>query len=417
MSDPTRIDTTVAIAGGGPAGVMLGVLLARAGIDTIVLEKYPDFFRDFRGDTIHPSTLDLMAELGWLDDFLKLPHDELRAATACIDGQTIALADFTHLPTRCKFIAFTPQWDLLNFLAARGRNYPTFHLMMETSATGLIEENGAVVGMRASGKDGPIEIRAALVVGADGRHSTIRDCSGFTVHGSGAPMDVLWMRIPKAPGDPERALGNLGRHGMLVMIDRHEYWQCAYVIAKGSYAALKAEGIGALQAAMVAIVPEIADRVTAIDDWSKVSFLEVRVDHVDRWHKPGLLCIGDAAHAMSPVGGVGINLAVQDAVATANAVAEPLRRSHAVDDRILAAIASRRVFPMRVTQRVQVAIQNTFIAHVVAGDGPTRVPIFLRVAQHVPFVRRFIARMMGVGVRPEHVRTPDAFAARAPAAT
>lgn len=410
MTDERQLNTGVCVVGGGPAGMMLGVLLARAGIDTTVLEKYPDFFRDFRGDTIHPSTLQMMDELGWLDDFLKLPHDELRVASASLLGQTFPIGDFTHLPTRCKFIAFTPQWDFLNFLAARGSAYPTFHLLKKTEGTATIMEEGRVVGVRATDASGPLAIRAGLVVGTDGRHSTMRACGGFAVEDMGAPMDVLWMRLPRKASDPERALGTIGRSSMLVMIDRHEYWQCAYIIPKGSFAALKAQGIEQLHKELIAIVPELADRVAAIDDWSKVSYLEVKVDRIGTWHRPGLLCIGDAAHAMSPVGGVGVNLAVQDAVATANILAAPLLEGRAIDDALLGRVQARRTFPMKATQRMQILVQKRLIAPLLRGSGPTRVPWMFRAIACCAPLRHLAGRTIGLGFRPEHVRTPDAFA-------
>ncbi len=325
MSDPRQLSTSVCIVGGGPCGMMLGVLLARAGVDAIVLEKYPDFFRDFRGDTVHPSTLELLYELGWLDEFLALPHNEFQTASANIAGETVNLADLSHLRTRCKFVALMPQWDFLNFLAQRGGRYPTFHLKMKTEGDGLIESQGRVTGVRAKSADGDIEIAAKLVVGADGRHSTIRGLAGFAVEDLGAPMDILWMRIVKRPNDPARQLGWVRTGHMVILLDRGDYWQCAYLIAKGSFAQLQAEGIGALQRGLAETVPMLSDRVGELDAWSKVAMLDVRVDRLRHWHRPGLLCIGDAAHAMSPIGGIGINLAIQDAVAAANIVCVPLR--------------------------------------------------------------------------------------------
>ncbi|MBV8331571.1 MAG: FAD-dependent oxidoreductase [Candidatus Eremiobacteraeota bacterium] len=407
MSERT-LSATVCIVGGGPCGMMLGVLLARAGIDVVVLEKYKDFFRDFRGDTIHPSTLQLLYELGWLDEFLALPHDEMREISAYVGGETVAIGDLTHLPTTCKFVAFMPQWDFLNFLAARAKAYPTFHLLMETEGIDVVEKDGAVTGVRARDKDGEFTISAKLVVGTDGRHSTIRDRAGFVVDNVGAPMDVLWMRISKEPGDPVRPLGTLVEGRLLVMIDRGEYWQCAYIIRKGSFDAMKAAGLAAFHKDLVAIIPELADRVAEIDDWSKVSLLEVRVDRLERWHRPGVLCIGDAAHAMSPIGGVGINLAIQDAVAAANLLWKPLLDG-TLSDGDLARVQARRTFPTKVTQGFQVFIQNHGIDPILRGDVElNRPPLLMRLLEEFPRLRRLPARMIGIGVRPEHVHAPAA---------
>ncbi len=409
MSD-NAISTSVCIVGGGPCGVMLGVLLARAGVDVVVLEKYEDFFRDFRGDTIHPSTLQLLFELGWLDDFLALPHNEFRSVGVSIAGVPEKVADFSHLPTHCKFVAMMPQWDFLNFLAERGRRYPTFHLMMQTDGNELIEESGLVTGARATARDGSaVEIAAKLVVGADGRHSTVRRLAGFVVENLGAPMDVLWMRIAKRPGDPVQPLGTVDHGHMLVMLDRGDYWQCAYIIRKGSFDALRAGDIHVLQKQIVELVPALRDRVAELDDWSKVSVLEVRVDRLERWHRPGVLCIGDAAHAMSPIGGVGINMAIQDAVATANLLAEPLLAG-GVDDADLQRVQDRRMFPTKVTQGFQIFVQDRVITPLLEGAPIDKPPLAMRLLDELPALRRIPARLIGMGVRPEHVRTPDAFA-------
>jgi 2-polyprenyl-6-methoxyphenol hydroxylase-like FAD-dependent oxidoreductase len=390
---------------------MLGVLLARAGVDVVVLEKYKDFYRDFRGDTIHPSTLDLLFELGWLDAFLALPHDEIRSVGATIGGEAVEIADLTHLRTRCKFIALMPQWDFLNFLAECGRRYPTFYLMMQTEGIGLLENGGTTAGVRAKTSDAQIEIEARLVVGADGRHSTIRALAGLTVENLGAPMDVLWMRIPKHPGEAEQRLGNIATGHMLVMIDRGDYWQCAYIIRKGSFDELKAQGIEALQHGLVELVPALRDRLSALDDWSKVSMLEVRVDRLECWHRPGLLCIGDAAHAMSPIGGIGINLAIQDAVAAANILADSLASGKTPSDAELRRIQERRTFPTEVTQAFQVFVQDRAIDPILRGKEIDRAPLVMRLFDEFPLLRRLPARLIGIGVRPEHVRTRDAFAA------
>jgi 2-polyprenyl-6-methoxyphenol hydroxylase-like FAD-dependent oxidoreductase len=390
---------------------MLGVLLARAGVDVVVLEKYPDFFRDFRGDTVHPSTLQLLYELGWLDEFLTMPHNEIRRATVNIAGETMVVADMTHLPTQCKFVALMPQWDFLNFLAERGRKYPTFHLMMQTEGIGLLEADGRVTGVRAKTPSGEIEITAKLVVGADGRHSTIRDLAGFTVEDLGAPMDVLWMRIPKEPSDAVVQLGTIRTGHMIVTLDRGDYWQCAYLIPKGGFEELKAEGIGGLQRGIIELAPFLADRVGVIDDWSKVSMLLVRVDRLERWHKPGLLCIGDAAHAMSPIGGIGINLAIQDAVAAANILWAPLRNGEMPTETDLQHVQDRRMFPTKVTQAFQCFVQDRAIDPILHGARIDSPPLVVRLFDEFPALRRLPARLIGMGVRPEHIHTPDAFSA------
>jgi 2-polyprenyl-6-methoxyphenol hydroxylase-like FAD-dependent oxidoreductase len=403
------ITTTCAIVGGGPCGMMLGVLLARAGVDVTVLEKYPDFFRDFRGDTIHPSTLDLLYELGWLDDFLKLPHQEMDRVGARINGEYVEIGDFSHLPTHCKFVALMPQWDFLNFLAEKGKQYPTFRLLMKTQGTDIIVTDGRVTGVDATDDDGAFTIDAKLVVGTDGRHSTMRDRAGFEVENLGAPMDVLWMRITKHPGDPVQPLGSMRDGRILVMIDRNEYWQCAFIIPKGSFDELKASGIDGLHRDLIDAVPQLQDRVGEIDDWSKVSLLEVVVDRLEQWYRPGLLCIGDAAHAMSPIGGIGINLAIQDAVAAANALAAPLLAGQNTDV-TLERIQARRILPTKVTQAFQVFVQEHVITPVLGGTSAmARPPLAMRLFDAFPRLRGLPARLIGMGVRPEHVHTPDAF--------
>jgi 2-polyprenyl-6-methoxyphenol hydroxylase-like FAD-dependent oxidoreductase len=333
----------------------------------------------------------------------------MKTVAANVGGETITLADFTHMPTQCKFIAFMPQWDFLNFLTERGRRYPTFHILMETAGSALIESDGRVTGVRAATKSGEIAIHADLVVGADGRHSSVRDLAGFEVENLGAPMDVLWMRVAKQPGDPDQALGTIRDGRILILIDRTTYWQCAYVIAKGTFESLKAAGLDAFRQGLVRTVPALRDRVAEIDDWSKVSLLEVRVDRLKRWHRPGVLCIGDAAHAMSPIGGVGINLAIQDAVAAANLLAPALRSGTPADD-LLAAVQERRTFPTKVTQGFQVFVQDRAIGPLLQGAEVTRPPLVARWLDEFPYLRRFPARLIGMGARPEHVRTPDAFA-------
>jgi 2-polyprenyl-6-methoxyphenol hydroxylase-like FAD-dependent oxidoreductase len=392
------------IAGGGPAGMMLGLLLARAGVKVTVLEKHADFFRDFRGDTIHPSTLEVVHELGLLDDFLKRPHQELRELRGWIGDEMIPVADFTHLPTQCKFIALMPQWDFLDFLAQHAKTYPNFRLDMQAEVTDLIEDSGRVVGVRAHTPTGTREVRADLVVGADGRHSTVREKARLESDDLGAPMDVLWMRLPHRPGDPKESMGRFDPGHVFVMIDRGDYWQCAFVIPKGGIEEVKRRGLDAFRADVAQVAPFMRDRVGEIASWEDVKLLTVAVDRLRQWYRPGLLCIGDAAHAMSPIGGIGVNLAVQDAVAAANILAEPLRKgAPSVDD--LRAVQRRRELPTRITQRAQVVIQNRIIGRVLSAQATSfAVPLPLRLLGKWPFLRRIPARLIGMGVRPEHVR-------------
>jgi 2-polyprenyl-6-methoxyphenol hydroxylase-like FAD-dependent oxidoreductase len=402
---PQRI--TCCIAGGGPAGVMLGFLLARAGVAVLVLEKHRDFLRDFRGDTIHPSTLQVMHELGLLDDFLKRPHQEVRELRGIIGDTRIKLADFGHLPTRCRFIALMPQWEFLNFLADAGRRYPGFHLAMQAEVTDLIEEGGRIAGVRGHTPEGPFEVRAELVVGADGRHSVVRERAGLKVVNLGAPIDVLWMRLSKRPGDPTETAGRINYGKMLVMLDRGDYWQCAFVIRKDGFAALRQKGIDAFRRDVVQIAPFLGDRVNELRDWDDVKLLTVMVDRLEKWWRPGLLCIGDCAHAMSPVGGVGINLAIQDAIATANILAGKLGGG-ALGDDDLAAVERRRTLPTRLTQGLQVIVQERVIDRVLDSDKPIAAPWPLRLFNAIPLLARIPARIVGMGFRPEHVRTAPA---------
>jgi len=350
----------------------------------------------------------LMHELGLLADFLKRPHQEAAQINGRVGGVEIAVADFSHLPTRCRFIAFMPQWDFLNFLAERGRAYPTFGLRMRADVTGLVEENGRVVGVRATTPDGPLEVRAALVVGADGRRSTVRERAGLAVEDLGAPMDVLWFRLSRRPDDRRNPLGNFGRGKVFVMLDREDYWQCGFVIPKGGIDAIRRQGLQAFRDAIAEIAPFLRDRVGELRDWDQVKLLTVAVDHLKKWYRPGLLCIGDAAHAMSPIGGVGINLAIQDAVAAANLLAAPLRDG-AVTEYDLRRVQRRREWPTRWTQRLQLFIQDRVISRVLASQRPLSPPWFLRLLGWFPVLRRIPARLIGMGFRPEHVRTPDVF--------
>jgi len=403
----STISTQCCIAGGGPAGMMLGFLLARAGVNVVVLEKHADFFRDFRGDTIHPSTLEVMVELGLIDKFLKLPHQKVETLSAQIGAEHVELVDFRHLPTRCKFIALTPQWNFLKFLADEGRRYPTFDLRMQTEATDLIEEDGRVAGLIAKTPDGTLTIRADLVVGCDGRHSIVREKAGFESEDYGAPMDVLWFRLSQKDGDSADTFGHIEAGKMMIMLDRGDYWQCAYVIPKGGIERVKGEGLDAFRARVVEMSPFVSDRVEELKSWDEVKLLSVTVDRLKKWWRPGLLCIGDAAHAMSPIGGVGVNMAVQDAVAAANRLAGPLRGGR-LTDQDLQAVEERRTPPMRFTQRLQLMIQQQVIRRVLASDKPPRPPLMLRLLGVFPILRRIPARLMGVGIRPEHVQTPEA---------
>jgi 2-polyprenyl-6-methoxyphenol hydroxylase-like FAD-dependent oxidoreductase len=406
MTMNTTIQTRCCIVGGGPAGMMLGFLLARADVDVVVLEKHADFLRDFRGDTIHPSTLELMYELGLLEEFLKRPHQEVRELAGQVGEETVKIADFTHLPTQCKFLALMPQWDFLNFIVEQGKRYPRFQVMMRTEATALIEQGGRIVGVRATTPDGVVEIRASLTIGADGRRSVVRERAGFEVLDLGAPMDVLWMRISRRPSDPCQSLGHIEAGKMLVMIDREDYWQCGFIIPKGGMDEIRKRGIEQFREEIATLQPFLRDRVSELRDWEDVSLLTVKVDRLRQWSRPGLLCIGDAAHAMSPVGGVGINLAIQDAVAAANILAAKLAAG-SVREQDLQAVQRRREFPTRATQWLQILLQNGVIRRVLASAKPLTVPWPLKLLERWPVLRRIPARVIGMGFRPEHVQTID----------
>jgi 2-polyprenyl-6-methoxyphenol hydroxylase-like FAD-dependent oxidoreductase len=404
-----QLRTTCCIAGGGPAGMMLGFLLARAGVPVTVLEKHKDFLRDFRGDTVHPSTLELMHELGLLDQFLKLPHSKVDHVSMQIGADTVKIA-LVGLPTVCKYIAFMPQWDFLDFLAEHGRRYPAFDLRMRAEAIDLIEEGGRITGLRAKTEDGALDIRADLVVGCDGRHSTVRERAGFTSDDLGAPMDVMWFRISRKEGDGNDVAGHIEGGRMIIMLNRDDYWQCAFVIPKDSIEQVKRHGLETFRATVENMAPfDVGDRLGEVKSWDDVKLLTVAVDILRKWYRTGLVCIGDAAHAMSPIGGVGINLAVQDAVAAANILVEPLRRG-AVSEETLKAIQDRREFPTRFTQRLQLLLQNNLIGPALQGEGGRpHAPLLMKILQW-PLLNRLPGRIMANGIRPEHVHTPDATA-------
>jgi 2-polyprenyl-6-methoxyphenol hydroxylase-like FAD-dependent oxidoreductase len=396
------------IAGGGPAGMMLGYLLGRAGVETIVLEKHADFLRDFRGDTVHPSTMQIMQELGLLEAFLKVPHSEIRAFSVEIGHRCYKVADFAHVPASCKFIALMPQWDFLNFLLEQGRRFPALKVMMSTEVTGLIEVSGRVTGVRATTAAGPIEIGARLVVGCDGRSSTVRAAGQLAVRDLGSPIDVLWFRLSKRSGDPEQVLGHLEPNSMIVTIDRTDYWQCAYVIGKGGSEQVRAGGIEAFRRSVAQGARFLSDRVDELRSFDDVKLLSVSVDRLTAWSKPGLLCIGDAAHAMSPVGGVGINLAIQDAVATANLLAAKLRDG-TLQDQDLLTVQRRRQFPVRIIQGGQVAAHSRVLRPIVSGGNRVlKAPWVVKLLDGNAWLRRWPAQIIGLGVRPEHVRSPEA---------
>jgi 2-polyprenyl-6-methoxyphenol hydroxylase-like FAD-dependent oxidoreductase len=395
------------IVGGGPAGMMLGYLLGRGGVDVVVLEKHADFFRDFRGDTVHPSTLQVMDELGLIDGFSKLPHQQLQKMDGMFGGSSVRIADLSRLNVKHNFIAFMPQWDFLNFLRESGKRFASLKVMMNAEATDLIARDDRIVGVKATTPEGAIDIEADLTVACDGRHSIVRERAGLAIDEIGAPMDVLWFRAGRRPDETENVFARVESGKMLVTFDRGDYWQCAYVIAKGQFDAVKARGLPALLDEVARMAPILKSGLADVKSWDDLKLLTVAINRLKRWTRPGLLCIGDAAHAMSPIGGVGVNLAVQDAVATANLLAAKLVLGCPSEDE-LDAVRRRREFPVRMTQRMQVIAQNNIISVALKSGGePLKVPLVMRLITAVPWLQGITARFVGLGVRPEHVHSPE----------
>ncbi|OPY95902.1 hypothetical protein A5906_07825 [Bradyrhizobium sacchari] len=390
--------------------MMLGYLLGRAGIDVVVLERHADFFRDFRGDTVHPSTLQVMDELGLIDGFLELPHQRLQKMDGLFGGTPVRIADLSRLHTKYPFIAFMPQWDFLNFLREAGRRFASLKVMMNTEAVDLIRRGDTIAGVRAKTPDGAIDIEADLTVACDGRHSTVRERAGLEVEEIGAPMDVLWFRAGRKADETENLFARIEPGKMMITFDRGDYWQCAYVIAKGQHDAVKARGLQALLDDVVRMAPVLRSGIADVKSFDDVKLLTVAINRLKRWTRPGLLLIGDAAHAMSPVGGVGVNLAVQDAVATANLLADKLGRGCPSEDE-LDAVRRRREFPVRMTQRMQVVVQNNIISGALqGGERPLKVPLIVRLITALPWLQGIPARLIALGVRPEHVQSKAAAA-------
>jgi 2-polyprenyl-6-methoxyphenol hydroxylase-like FAD-dependent oxidoreductase len=403
MNEIHHITTSCVVAGAGPGGLMLGLLLARVGVDVTVVEKHGDFLRDFRGDTIHPSTLEVMDELGLIDDFLRLPHTRAPKLTADMAGQTITMADFSRLPVKHRFIAFMPQWDFLDFLATEAGRYPNFRLVMRAKVVDLLEEQGRVTGLTVETPDGDLTIHSTLVVGADGRNSVVRDRAGLTVESFGSPSEVVWMKLSKQAGDPNEVMGHAGPRQGFVLIDRGDYWQCGFVVRRTTFEDIQKKGIEAFRAMVAAVSPLPADRMQEIRSFEDTSLLVVRIDRLKQWWRPGLICIGDAAHAMSPIGGVGVNLAIQDAVAAANILAVPLREGRFTDAH-LAAVERRRTFPTKATQKLQLMMRSSRRTDEADDRKRKGPPAFIRGIARWPVLAHLAGRLMGLGFRMEHVR-------------
>jgi 2-polyprenyl-6-methoxyphenol hydroxylase-like FAD-dependent oxidoreductase len=400
--DSVVLETKCCVVGGGPAGMMLGFLLTRNGVQVTVLEKHADFFRDFRGDTVHPSTLEVLKELGLIDEFLELPHQRVETLGIMIGGTTFEVADFRHVPASSRFVALMPQWDFLNFLWRGANRFPSFRLLMQHEATDLLREKGRITGVVVKNEGGQVHVRADLVVACDGRHSAMRRSAGLEVVEYGVPIDVLWFRISRKADDPAQVLGNVNYGKALILINRSDYFQAGLIIAKGTFDEIKACGLEAFRTGILQIAPYLGDRVNELHDWEQIKILTVQINRLLRWYQGGLLCIGDAAHAMSPAGGVGINLAIQDAVAAANRLTQPLLEG-IVSDVDLAAIQTRREFPTRVTQTIQIMAHRGF-ARVFENSGPISAPWPVKAVARLPGVRRAVGYAVGIGVRPEHVR-------------
>jgi 2-polyprenyl-6-methoxyphenol hydroxylase-like FAD-dependent oxidoreductase len=398
-----RVDTDVCVVGGGPAGLMLGLLLARQGVAVTVLEKHADFLRDFRGDTVHPSTLDVLDRIGLRDAVARLPGRQVTTLRATFDDGRYELVDFARLHGEHPYMLFLPQWDLLDMLAEEAAKSPSYTLLRSTEVTDVLRDpGGRVAGVAARGPDGPVEVRARLTVACDGRDSLVRERLGLQPRDYGAPMDVLWFRVPRHDKDPDGLDMRVAAGGLLLCIDRGDYFQCAYVIAKGGYDAVRAAGLDAFRDRLLRHAPFFADRLDAIGSWDDVKLLTVQVNRLARWHRPGVLMIGDAAHAMSPIGGVGINLAVQDAVATARLLGQRLATGTFTDDD-LALVQRRRAYPTRVIQRFQRAAQHRMVDPLLQATGRITAPAPLRLLARSPRLRGFGARMVGYGPRPERL--------------
>lgn len=397
-----KINYKCCIVGGGPAGVMLGYIMAKYGVEVVVLEKHKDFFRDFRGDTIHPSTMNILHQLGDLDDFLKIPHNETNKITAKFGNKEITVADFSRLNIRTAFIAFTPQWNFLNFLAEKGNKLPSFNLMMETKAIDLIKENGKIVGVKAVNPDGEFAIYADIVVGTDGRNSMTREKAKFKVLDLGSPIDVLWFSIIKHNNNEKQSFLNANNGNLLILIDRDGYWQCGFIIQKGGYEFIKEKGINYFRQELTNIVPKLKENIQELKDFTQIKTLDIKVDRLEKWYTDGLICIGDAAHAMSPIGGVGINLAIQDAVAAAN-ILVPILKERKPSQNDLRKIQERRMYPTKFTQAVQVIIQNKSLQPYLGNKKKQNAPSILKLFQWIPFLRRFPARFIGLGIRSEKI--------------